>query len=299
MEYTQTMKSFPVVVAMILAFAATLLGVGFMFHYTIQSSLSTRFQQPKVSPSPAVSPTPSLSPTPTPIPLPPIVPGERALHVPILLYHYVGNNPNPADKGRDVLSVPPDIFEEQLKTLRDNGYTTITLDDLSRGLDGGALPGKPVILTFDDGYVDFYYNVWPLLRTYNMQATAFIPMGLLGGGAYMTWSMVEEVSRSSVVTIGAHSITHVSLPSLSHDRLVAELVDSKKLLEQHTGKPVVWMAYPYGLFDDRVVAEVKRAGYAGSVTTLPGSVQYKSRIYHMPRYRAGRRVGADFLRLLQ
>lgn len=293
------MKTYPLVVAMLLAFAATIIGVGFMIHYTIQSSITSPFRPLLATPSPTPPPTPSLSPTPTPIPLPPIVRGERALHVPILLYHYVGNNPNPSDKGRDVLSVPPGVFEVQLKAIRDNGFTTITLDDLSRALAGGSLPVKPVILTFDDGYLDFYYNVWPLLRTYNMQAMAFIPTGLVGGGAYMTWSMVEEVSRSSVVTIGAHSINHVSLPSLSHDRLVAELVDSKKLLEQHTGKPVIWMAYPYGLFDDRVVAEAKRAGYVGSATTLPGSVQYKSRLFHIPRYRAGRRVGADFLRLLQ
>lgn len=239
-----------------------------------------------------VSPTPTLTPTPTPIPLPPLVPGEVSLHVPIILYHYVGDNPNPEDRARETLSVPPGIFEEQLKTLRDSGYTSINFDELADALEGkGSLPALPVILTFDDGYLDFYHIAWPILQNFGMRATVFIPTGLIGSGAYMTWPMVEEISRSSLITIAAHSVSHVSLLSRSNDQLAWELVESKRVLEEHIGKTVTWFAYPYGFFNDRVVTQLKRAGYRGATTTLLGSTQYKSRIYHMPRIRAGRRTG--------
>lgn len=226
------------------------------------------------------SPTPTLTPTPTPIPLPALVPGELSLNVPVLLYHYVGDNPNPQDHARDTLSVPPQIFGEQLKTLVDNGYTSISLDELADAFEGKAtLPPKPVVLTFDDGYLDFYHIAWPIVQSFRMKATVFIPTGLVGGGAYMTWSMIEEISRSSLITIAGHSVSHTSLLSRSNDQLAWELVESKRVLESHIGKPVTWFAYPYGFFDDRVVAELKRAGYRGAVTTLFGASQYKSRLH--------------------
>src|SRR5581483_4103848 len=93
----------------------------------------------------------------------------RAIQVPILMYHYVSANPQwPADPARTHLSVTPKAFAAQISYLRLAGYTTITLDDLARALsDGAALPAKPIILTFDDGYQDFYDNAFPLLKKYH------------------------------------------------------------------------------------------------------------------------------------
>ncbi len=86
------------------------------------------------------------------------------LIVPILMYHYVGNNPNPADLQRDTLSISPNKFNEQMKYLSDNGYAAISLDTLYAGLKKQVtLPNKSIILTFDDGYIDFYYNAYPIL----------------------------------------------------------------------------------------------------------------------------------------
>lgn len=82
----------------------------------------------------------------------------RAFYVPILTYHYISENPNLRDTTRTALSVTPKNFDDQMAWLSRQGYTPITLDTLGTGLTQGNLPEKPVVLTFDDSYIDFYYN---------------------------------------------------------------------------------------------------------------------------------------------
>lgn len=130
---------------------------------------------------------------------------------------------------RDVLSITPDEFEEQMKYLRDNGYASVSLDTLYAALKKQTtLPSKPVILTFDDGYIDFYYNAYNILRNYGLSATVFIPTGLVGQPSYLTWPQIREMHSSGVINFGAHTVHHYNLPSVSEDTALAELQDSKK-----------------------------------------------------------------------
>lgn len=246
------------------------------------------------------SPTPTPTPTPTPKPLvPPIVAGERAMKVPVLLYHYISLNPNKTDIARDGLSTAPSVFDQQLATLKNNGFTSITFDELAAAFDGKTtLPPKPVILTVDDGYMDFYSNAYPILQKYQMKAISFIPTGLMGGGMYMTWGQIEELARSPYVSFGAHSIHHYFLSKVAPSVMISEIGESKRVLEQHVGYTVNWFCYPYGGFNDAVVDAVKKAGYIGAITTMPGVWQYRSRFYYIPRYRAGNLLGASFLKLV-
>lgn len=193
---------------------------------------------------PQVATASALTPSPTPgIVLPPIAPNERTARVPILLYHYMSENPNKDDIARDGLFTPPSIFKSQLETLKSAGYTTITFDELAAFFDGkSSLPSKPVILTFDDGYRDFYLNAYPILVSSGMKGIAFISTGLIGGGAYMTWSQVEEIARSPFVVVGAHSVHHYVLTKSNPNILKNELEESKKILEAHARYPVNWMA---------------------------------------------------------
>src|SRR3989442_1436741 len=88
-----------------------------------------------------------------------------SINVPILTYHYVANNPNPKDTQRDALSVPPTKFEAQMDYLSKNGFTPITLDTLYGIFNKQTTPpNKPIILTFDDGYNNFYTIVFPILK---------------------------------------------------------------------------------------------------------------------------------------
>ncbi len=213
-------------------------------------------------------------------------PVYAAGRVPVLMYHYIGNNPNPADKARDRLSVTPVNFAAQMDYLAQNGYTPLGLNDLSAGLSGQtALPAKPVVLTFDDGYVDFYANAFPILRSHGFRAVVFIPTGLMDRfpGFHLMWSQIQEMNSSGLVDFEAHGVNHVSLAGLNLGRLDHELAASKAMLEQETGRPVLFIAYPSGRVNGLVEAEAKKLGYAGGFGTWYGKTTGIS--MDMPRER--------------
>lgn len=207
-----------------------------------------------------------------------------ALNVPILYYHYVANNPNIKDKQRDALSISPDKFEAQLDYLNKNGYTTISLDTLY-GIYGGQVnaPAKPVILTFDDGYDNFYTIAYPILRKYNIHAVSFIPTGLIGTGYYMNWNQIKEIQSSGLVTFEGHSITHPNLVSLGTKELERQLAESKNTIQSQTGYPVNFIAYPYGTSNTTVQAAAKKVGYIGGLGTWFGKAGGPA--MNMPRIR--------------
>ncbi len=205
-----------------------------------------------------------------------------SLQVPILTYHYIAANPNSKDKARYALSVAPDKFEAQMIYLAQNGYTPITLDTLYGIFNKQVTaPIKPVVLTFDDGYIDFYTIAFPILRRFNFHAVSFIPTGLMGGGYYMNWNQIKEIASSGLVTFEGHSVTHAHLPALSYSEALKQLVDSKNILQSNTGYPVNFVAYPYGSTNGVVQAAVKQAGYAGGVGTWYGKAWEAS--LNMPR----------------
>lgn len=270
------------------------------------SSKSQNSVTSKSTNSKSVEKTASKSATPTPAPAkkesapPPVVSGNQA-KVPVLFYHYIGNNPNSADLQRDILSITPDKFTEQMKYLKENGYTTISYDTLYAALSGNAtLPAKPVILTFDDGYIDFYYNAYGILRAYGLSATVFVPTGLVGKPAYLTWDMIKEMYGSGVISFGAHSVHHYHLSSLSPDMVYQEVYESKKDLQDHLGLNINYMAYPYGDTSPMVVAQVQKAGYIGAAGTWASKIQSQGTIYNSPRLRISGSIDlAGFASLLQ
>lgn len=210
--------------------------------------------------------------------------------VPIFQYHYIGPVPNPKDILRWRLSVSPENFDKQMLFLRDSGFEPITLDYLPYALAGRLGPngGKPVLLSFDDGYMDFYFNAFPILRKYNFHAVEFIPTGRVGGSYYMTWDQIKVIEQSGLVSFGAHSINHVDLTKLSLLNLDVELSESKRVLETETGHPVFYLAYPYGLYNALVLREAKRLGYVGGFAEGTGPTSSLS--MSMTRIRLGNSV---------
>lgn len=229
---------------------------------------------------------PTSKPTPTPLPIP--AQSGRSVRVPILTYHYIGNNPNPEDKARDNLSVAPDKFEEELAYLAANGYNAITFDTLYSALSGASpISPKAVILSFDDGYMDFYYNAFPVLKRYNLHAVVFIPTGLMGGSYYLTWDQIKEMDASGLISFQSHSVNHSNLLSLTDEQLKYQLSASKQILQDQLGKGVNTFAYPYGISDQRTWAAVKAAGYVGAVGTWYGNIESEGTQLDMPRIKVG------------
>jgi peptidoglycan/xylan/chitin deacetylase (PgdA/CDA1 family) len=210
-----------------------------------------------------------------------------ALRVPILMYHYISINPRaPADPLRTRLSVPPSQFAQQLAYLHQAHYTTITLDDLVDALHGRiVLPPNPVILTFDDGYADFFTNAYPLLRRYGDKATIYIITHKVGTPGYLSWKQLHLLAAAPLITIAAHTRTHPDLPALSPQQSWAELAGSKTDLETRLGITVRHLAYPAGHYTTTTLIQAAQIGFVTAVTTEPGMDERLDRLLTLPRVR--------------
>jgi peptidoglycan/xylan/chitin deacetylase (PgdA/CDA1 family) len=211
--------------------------------------------------------------------------GIQEAHVPILLYHHIAALAESAGSDWYVTTVTPDAFEEQMAYLAYNGYHTVRIMDLVDAARGRrVLPPNPVVITFDDGWIDGYEGALPVLRKYGMIATFFIPAQWIGGtnSEVMSWEQLQELSRQGM-EIGSHSMTHPYLTQLGPEALAWELQDSKSVLEEHLGIPIEAFAYPFGIYDDNVVAQTEAAGYQAAVTVEEGLFGSGDDLMRMPR----------------
>lgn len=222
------------------------------------------------------------------------------VRVPILMYHYVEYVTDEKDTTRALLNTYPHVLDAQIKTLKDAGYTFLTHRELTDVLNKiTILPKKPVVLTFDDGYRDFYTDAYPILLRHNVKATQYVITGLLHDKNYMTPEQIAEVSRGGLVEIGAHTVTHPWLKNGTSEFLAYEAYESKKALETLTGQPVVSFAYPYGAFDLLTIEIVKKAGFTSAVSTIPGNMHSHDTKYFLYRIRPGISVGDEFINYLE
>ncbi len=239
------------------------------------------------TPSPQATPEPPLLPTPD---------GQaRVAHVPILMYHYVGEDPPDADAIRLDLTVPPDRFEAQLAYLRQAGYTSITLEDLVLYLTTGRpLPEKPIIFTFDDGYLDNFLYAFPLLRQYGFGGTFFVVTQFLdeGRAGYMSWQQAR-LMQANGMEIESHGVSHEDLAGAPAEFVAEQLKASRARIEKELGKPVRFFAYPYGSYDRRTVEALQSAGYWAAVTTEGGAVHSSDGLFTLRRVRVHGSHGLD------
>lgn len=223
-----------------------------------------------VGPSPIPpSPTPTLPPPPLPTPS-----GTYSwtLKAPILMYHYISVPPKDADIYRVDLSVTPDDFRAQMQYLAENGYTTIDFYDLSLAITNKIeLPLKPVILTFDDGYVDNYVHAFPILQEFGHKGTFFVVSEFIdfGYAGYLTWDMVEEMAAAGM-RIESHSRTHPDLRGQSREYLIWQILGSQETIAAHIGYTPRYFSYPAGRYDEDTVAILQELDFWGSVVTAGG-----------------------------
>lgn len=206
------------------------------------------------------------------------------IRIPVLMYHKVVSEPVTGSRHGTWITV--ERFERQLASLRRRGMTTVTLRDCLAAARGERpLPPRPVILTFDDGYLDNYTNAFPLLERLGMTAVVFLVADpALSSNAWdaaagepwaplMTREQAREMSRAGI-EIGSHALTHPRLPDLPDERLAWELGESKRVLESWLGTPVASLAYPYGAVDERVKRAAQQAGYELAVATNSGPIRF-------------------------
>lgn len=183
--------------------------------------------------------------------------------VPVLNYHQIN------DTEQNPLTVNTEQFEEQMKYLADNGYHTITPTEMVDAWEKGTqLPAKPVILTFDDGYLDNYLYAFPILEKYRLKATIFLISDYVNTYPnYLTWANVYEMQESGLINFESHTLNHVELTETGSEKdTIHQLQGSRKALEYHLKKPVRFIAYPCGSYNDEVERLTKDAGYLGAFT---------------------------------
>jgi peptidoglycan/xylan/chitin deacetylase (PgdA/CDA1 family) len=211
--------------------------------------------------------------------------GRPSIRVPILMYHYVRVNPDARDRIGFNLSVTPGDFSRQMDWLAGSGYHPIDFDDLRGYLLGhDALPSRPVVLTFDDGYRDLYTAAYPVLRAHRFKAVAYVPAGFVNSPASITAEQVLEMDANGI-QIGAHSVSHADLVRLSPADVAHEVRDSRSMLEALLGHPVLDFCYPYGHVNEAVRAAVEAAGFQTATTTQPGVVHAAGDRFLWPRVR--------------
>lgn len=233
--------------------------------------------RPRSTPTVRVTPSPSPSATlavgPGVIPLDPPRPAVTAatVRVPILMYHYVRTVSRAADPLGFGLSVTPSDFAAQMDWLVAQGFHPINLGGLNAYLAGTAnLPARPVVLTFDDGYQDFYTAAWPVLRAHGFTAVSFIITNRIGTAGYMTAGEILALDRAGV-QIGCHTVSHPDLATLRAAQVRFQVTRSEQVLTGLLGHPVPDFAYPSGRYNQGVIESLIAAGYRDAVTTQPGS----------------------------
>lgn len=206
------------------------------------------------------------------------------LKVPILMYHHIGN----PEKFPSGLAVAAKNLEEQLTYLQNQGYIFIDLDLLYDSLKNKKSLGvKNIILSFDDGYEDFYLEAFPILKARKIKATLFIIVNKIGTTGYLDWSQIRELVSSGLITIGSHTLNHTSLSSQNLTSAKKEIFESKKIIENHLGKRVDYFSYPYGTNDVIIAKLLEQAGYKAAVTTIQGIDQTFTFRYWWERVRIG------------
>jgi peptidoglycan/xylan/chitin deacetylase (PgdA/CDA1 family) len=192
------------------------------------------------------------------------------MDLPILMYHKIGY-PKPGQRYRN-LSVNPQKFAGQVRWLKHRGYRTVTFADLSA--PAVRLPPKPVMLTFDDGYENYYTDAFPILEAAGFTACVYVVVSLVGKTnewsrgrtdveeRLMTWAQIEELQRRGM-EFGSHTMTHRELQGDAVPHLPEEIGHSKRALEDRLGRPVLSFAWPGGVGADSTAqrAFIARCGY--------------------------------------
>lgn len=183
--------------------------------------------------------------------------------VPVICYHSINEDPS----GKSPIIISKEKLRENLQTIKNDGYTTLTMAELNDYLfNDKPIPEKSVVITFDDGYMDNYTNAFPILKEFNMNATIFVISDYLTRGEpYLTPKEVKEMSDYGI-DIESHTVSHVKLSTLSYEDQLKELKDSKEAIENITGKPIISIAYPEGKFNEDTKKATIEAGYSMGFT---------------------------------
>ncbi len=194
--------------------------------------------------------------------------------IPILMFHSISQYATPKFKP---FTVSPVLFARQMAYLHQQAYSPITVTQFIDARTGGAtaLPERPVVLTFDDGFADFYIEALPVLKRYGFPATLYVATAFVNNTSrwlrregeasrpMLTWDQVAEIAANGI-ECGGHSHSHPQLDTIPLSMVQDEIVQCKRLLEHHLGQEVFSFAYPFGYHSTAIKQLVREAGYTSA-----------------------------------
>lgn len=222
--------------------------------------------------------------------------------LPVLMYHSISDQDERHLSDYFKVCTAPERFRLQMRALRDHGYTGVDLEtglawlsasskmDTCLGSDQAGRtcssdkPFRPVVITFDDGFRDFFTEAVPVMKEHGFTATMYLPTAFIGeerrsfkGIPCMTWDEVRE-AQGAEMRFGSHTVNHPVLYKLSWPEIESELRDSRRELEDRLGETISSFAYPYAFpeadktYCGRLGELLLAVGYSNCVTTIIGRV---------------------------
>ncbi len=211
-----------------------------------------------------------------------------SIRIPILTYHSI-------DDSGSVISTPLYKFREQMQILRDKQFSIISLNDLVDLIrNKQSLVDKTAVITFDDGFKNFYLEAYPVLQEFGFSATVFLVPGYIGKTSewnaglrglpvldLLGWDEVREMVKNGI-DFGAHTMTHRDLTKLPVKEIHREISQSKLAIQDHFERDNILFAYPYGRLCNEVKTVIKEEFY-GACSTGLGLTSLGSDVYALPR----------------
>jgi peptidoglycan/xylan/chitin deacetylase (PgdA/CDA1 family) len=233
--------------------------------------------------------------------------GSSVGTIPILMYHSVSADPETGTSPYYRTATQPEIFRQHMQALKSAGYRAVDLKTAVHSLRHGAQE-KIAVVTFDDGYRDFYTDAFPILQAQAFTATMFLPTAFIGNEtrhfknrACLTWSEVKELHQAGM-HFGSHTVTHPKLVDLAWPQIQTELTDSKKEIEDRLGTATDTFAYPFAFpetnrpFVQRLSEMLAETGYQCCATTRIGRAKPGDDLMQLKRLPAN---SCDDARLFQ
>lgn len=215
-------------------------------------------------------------------------------NLPVLMYHHVEPIENAKINKRTGLDVPPDMFKKQMEYINSKGYVSVTPGDLVNFFDNGTkLPGKPILITFDDGYVDNGDEAFPIMRDLGIKGTIYIATGLMENFNYLTWAKINEMNSSGLMNFGNHTWSHKNVGG-NHESVTKEITMADTQLSDHGLNAIKTFAYPYGVDTTFAEKTLSNLGYKLAFTTVQGRIMCKKQRFSLPRIRVGNSSLANF-----
>jgi peptidoglycan/xylan/chitin deacetylase (PgdA/CDA1 family) len=274
-------RELPVTPGRVAAVASLILVAVFAAVIVLHSGSPTHPAQPT---STAPTPTPTTSQGGTAASTTSTTASPGTASVPVLVYHVINTQPA-GSSAPSTLYVPTVEFSSQMQALKQAGWHAVTLNQLEAYWTGGGSlgPGKPIVLSFDNGYASQYANALPVLRRLDWVGVENLQVnGLAPSEGGLTDAQIRGLIAAGW-ELDTQGLTHTDLVTVGATQLTDEVSSARQTLRGRYGVPVNWFSYPSGDYDATVLAAVRAAGYLGATTVNPGWASPRQDRFRLPR----------------